>query len=167
MVVLRPHPMTHKKFQKKINYLDKKFSTNSNFILEQNITDFNSFLKSDIMISDWSGAALEFAFTFGRPVIYIDVPKKIHNPDFTDIPHIPIEVSIRDKIGIIVSPSDAKSIPRKIEELNIKSEFMKEKIENVRDNTIFNIGKSSKIGAEQIFKIWTQLNSKHHQDKLD
>jgi hypothetical protein len=167
VVVLRLHPMTHQKFQKKINSLNEKFSANPNFILEQNITNFNSFLKSDIMISDWSGVALEFAFTFERPVIYIDVPKKTHNPDFTDIPHIPIEVSIRDKIGIIVSPSDVKSIPRKIEELNIKSEFMKEQIKKIRDNTIFNIGKSNYIGAEQIFKILTQLNSKHHQDKLN
>jgi len=119
------------------------------------------------MISDWSGVALEFAFTFERPVLYIDVPKKMHNSDFMNIPNIPIEVSIRDKIGAIISPSDIESIPKSIEELSKKSEIIKEQIKKIRDDTIFNIGKSDKIGAEQIIKLLNQLKKEHSQDKLD
>ena len=136
-----------------------KEESNSNFILEQDITNFDSFSQSDIMISDWSGVALEFAFTFERPVLYIDVPKKMHNPDFTDIPYIPIEESIRDKIGDIISPSDIKHIPEKIDELCKKSDAMREQIKKIRDNTIFNIGKSSKIGVKQIIKLLNQLKT--------
>ena len=156
-VILRPHPMTQKKSKKKISYLDKKFSSNPNFILEQDITNFDSFSESDVMISDWSGVALEFAFTFERPILYVDVPKKMHNPDFTDIPHVPIEESIRNKIGIIISTSDIESIPKKIERLCKESELMKDQIKRIRDETIFNIGKSNKIGANQIIEILNQL----------
>ena len=156
-VILRPHPMTQKKSKKKISYLDKKFSSNPNFILEQDITNFDSFSESDVMISDWSGVALEFAFTFERPILYVDVPKKMHNPDFTDIPHVPIEESIRNKIGIIISTSDIESIPKKIERLCKESELMKDQIKRIRDETIFNIGKSNMIGANQIIEILNQL----------
>ena len=149
--------MTQKKSKKKISYLDKKFSSNPNFILEQDITNFDSFSESDVMISDWSGVALEFAFTFERPILYVDVPKKMHNPDFTDIPHVPIEESIRNKIGIIISTSDIESIPKKIERLCKESELMKDQIKRIRDETIFNIGKSNKIGANQIIEILNQL----------
>ena len=166
-VILRPHPMTQKKYNKKISYLDKKFSSNSNFILEQDITNFDSFSQSDVMISDWSGVALEFAFTFERPVLYVDVPKKIHNPDFVDIPHIPIEESIRDKIGIIISESDIESIPTNVEKLCKESELIKNQIKKIREETIFNIGKSNEKGAEQIMEILDQLKDKHSDNKLN
>ena len=156
-VVLRLHPMTQKKSKKKISYLSKKFSSNPNFILEQDITNFDSLSKSDIMITDWSGVALEFAFTFERPIIYIDVQKKNHNPDFEDIPNIPLEISIRDKIGIIIPKSEIKSIPKKIEEICEKSESIKEQIKKIRKDIVFNIEESSKIGAMQIIKLLNEL----------
>ena len=157
-VIFRPHPMTQKKSKKKIDNIYKKFSSNPNFVLEQDIPNFESFVQSDIMISDWSGVALEFAFTFERPVIYIDVPKKIHNPDFKDIPQIPIEESIRDKIGLIILPSEIKSIPKKIEELEKKGEKLSEEIRKVRDKTIFNIGTSTRVGAAYIIELLKELN---------
>ena len=166
-VVLRPHPMTQKKSKKKISFLDKKFSSSPNFTLEQCITNFDSFAHSDVMITDWSGVALEFAFTFERPVLYIDVPKKMHNPDYKNIPNIPIEVSIRDKIGEIISPSNIDSVPRRIEELCKKSKIIKEQIKKFRDDTIFNIGKSDKVGAEEIIKLLNQLKNERSRDKLD
>jgi hypothetical protein len=62
------------------------------------------------MISDWSGISLEYAFTFERTVIFIDVPKKILNPNWSDIKIEPIEISIRDEIGHIVTPNNLEEI---------------------------------------------------------
>lgn len=163
-VIFRPHPMTQKKFKKKISSIHEKFFSNPNFTLEQNITNFDSFSQSDIMISDWSGVALEFAFTFERPVLYIDVPKKTHNADFEEISQIPIEMSIRDKIGCIISPSNIELIPKNIEELIKKSESIKEQIIKIRDETIFNIGKSDEKGAEKIVELSNELKTKHSQE---
>ena len=42
----------------------------------------NSFYKADIMISDWSGAAFEFAMGLEKPVVFIDTKEKINNTDF-------------------------------------------------------------------------------------
>tara|TARA_Y100000590_G_scaffold387905_1_gene461839 strand:- start:2546 stop:3700 length:1155 start_codon:yes stop_codon:yes gene_type:complete len=155
-VILRPHPMTQKKSKKKINNLRQKFISNKNFIIEENIPNFDSFVKSDIMITDWSGAAIEYAFTLERPVLFIDVPKKIHNPDYEKIPQIPIEISIRDKIGEIISPSNMQILPSKIRDL-CQNNHMKNKIQETRDELIFNIGNSSKLEAEYILKIRNKL----------
>lgn len=157
-VILRVHPMTQKKLKKKIDHILKIFSINSNFILEQDITNFDSFHQSDIMISDWSGAALEFSFGFEKPVLYIDTPKKMRNPDFKHIPHIPLEESIRNKIGIIVSTKELETIPKKIEELNTQHELMKNQIRENRDEIIFNIGKSVDVGAKYIIKLLDNKN---------
>ena len=156
-VTLRPHPMTQKKSEKKINFLNQKFSSNSNFILEKNIPNFDSFMKSDIMITDWSGAAIEYAFTLERPVLYIDVPKKIHNPDYEKLPQIPLEISIRDKIGEIISLSDMEVLPEKIQILCQNPDIIKSKIQKIRGELIGNLGNSSKFEAEFILKLKNQL----------
>ena len=152
-IIFRPHPMTQKKSIKKINHIEKKFASNQNFILEKEIINFDSFLFSDLMISDWSGAALEYAFTLEKPILYVDVPKKNNNPNFLDIPHIPIEESIREKIGEIISVENIELIPIKIEELLKKSDLWKNKIKKVKNEMILNLNKSDKIGAEEIMKI--------------
>ena len=156
-VTLRPHPMTQKKSEKKINSLNQKFSSNSNFILEKNIPNFDSFMKSDIMITDWSGAAIEYAFTLERPVLYIDVPKKIHNPDYEKLPEIPLEISIRDKIGEIISLSDMEVLPEKIQILCQNPDIIKSKIQKIRGELIGNLGNSSKLEVEFILKLKNQL----------
>jgi YidC/Oxa1 family membrane protein insertase len=156
-VTLRPHPMTQKKSEKKINFLNQKFSSNSNFILEKNIPNFDSFMKSDIMITDWSGAAIEYAFTLERPVLFIDVPKKIHNPDYEKLPEIPLEISIRDKIGEIISLSDIQLLPEKIQILCQNPDIIKGKIQKIRGELISNLGNSSKLEVEYILKLKNQL----------
>ena len=156
-VIFRPHPMTIKSSKKKILSIEKIFSSNPNFKLELDLPNFDSFLFSDVMISDWSGVALEFAFAFEKPVLYIDVPKKIRNPDFKDISQIPIEVSIREKIGKIISPLEIKHISTEIEMLKQKSSEIKKDIKNIREKEIFNIGNSEKKSAEYIIELLNQL----------
>ena len=155
-VVLRPHPMSLKLSQKKIKSITKKFSSNNNFRLEVDFPNFDSFLVSDVIISDWSGVALEFAFVFEKPVLYIDVPKKIRNPDFHDNPEIPIEISIRDKIGKIISPSNIDQIPTEIENLKEKLSEIKEVIRTIRNEKIFNVGNSEKSAAKYIIELLNQ-----------
>lgn len=158
-VILRPHPMSLKLSKKKIKSIEKNFSLNDNFRLEIDYPNFDSFLVSDIMISDWSGVALEFAFAFEKPILYIDVPKKINNPDFQDISEIPIEVSIRNKIGKVISPSNISQIPIEIENLKEKSFEMKEVIKTLRNENIFNVGNSEKNASTYIIKLLNQLKN--------
>ena len=108
------------------------------------------------MISDWSGISLEYAFTFERSVIFIDVPKKTLNPNSSDISLEPIEIAIRNKIGHVISPNNLESIPKLIEGLDEYAQNINEQIKDVRSQTVYNIGKSAKIGAEYI----QQLNDR-------
>ena len=158
-VTFRPHPMTQKKSKMKIDRMTEKFSKNESFLLEQNISNFDSFLFSDIMITDWSGAALEFAFAFEKPVLFIDVPKKINNPEYEKIPQVPIEVSIREKIGKIILPTDLELIPNEIKMLYGQTKELRDKITKIRNELIFNVGESKKDGAEEIIKLLNERES--------
>ena len=97
---------------------------------------------------------MEYAFVFERPVIYIDVPQKIMNDEMEKISIIPLEVSIREKIGYVINPKKLNDIPKILTEVDDKSRT--EEIRQIRSETVFNIGTSAKVGSEYIIKI---LNS--------
>jgi len=151
-VLLRPHFRTFKNSIELINIIKKRFGNNPNFTLEEGVISPEKFHNSISLISDWSGISLEYAFVFERSVIFIDVPKKILNPDAADILLEPIEISIRNKIGNVIPPDRLKEIPEIIKKSNQNDE-RKEQIKKICLDTVYNIGKSAKIGAEAIDKI--------------
>ena len=105
------------------------------------------------MISDWSGAALEYAFGLKKPVLFIDVKRKINNKDYKDLDIEPIEVSIRDKIGSILSMEDISQIGKESDYLIKNAQIHYEKITRLCEKYIFNIGHSGDAGADELIKI--------------
>jgi len=148
-ILLRPHFKTLKESKKLIHTILEKFGDNPNFTLEEGIIPSEKFHTSKCMISDWSGISLEYAFTFERPVIFIDVPKKILNPNSTDISLEPIEISIREKIGYVISPANLVKIPNVIKKIN-ENKSLNNQIEKIRSETVYHIGNSAEIGSKYI-----------------
>ena len=100
------------------------------------------------MISDWSGAALEYSFGLNKPVIFLDLPKKINNPSYKDIDVIPLEVSIREDIGVVASVDDIT--PSLITSLPYGK---------VNPNKyVFNVGKSDFYGVKYILDMMDTQN---------
>ena len=153
-VLLRPHFRIFQETPELINKINKTFQDHKNFRLEDGIISKEDFHSSKCLISDWSGISMEYAFVFERPVIYIDVPQKIMNNEMEKIPLIPLEVSIREKIGYVINPKKLNDIPKILTEVDDKSRT--EEIRQIRSETVFNIGTSTKVGSEYIVKI---LNS--------
>ena len=152
-VTVRPHPMTSKKSPKTIKQIKERFEKNPDFLLDTNTSSFEQLFSSYALITDWSGIGYEYAFVCERPVIYIDVPKKSHNKEYEKIGLVPFEISIRDKIGEVVSVQNIETIPDRIEFLYSNSNNFENKIQKIRNDAIFNIGESGKITASEIIRI--------------
>lgn len=157
-VLLRPHMRTLKDSDNLIQTIKKSFKDNPNFSLETGIIPFEKLQTSSCMISDWSGISLEYAFVFKRPVIFIDVPQKILNPNFNDLASKPIEISIRNKIGNIVDPNNIEQIPSSIRKFNSDRQNSIDEIDSICSETVFNIGNSAEIGARHIQNILNKQN---------
>ena len=150
--VVRPHPMTIKTAPKLYRELVDRFKSNPNVTFDLNMSSHGSLSNSDIMISDWSGAALEYAFGFEKPVLFVDVPRKINNPDYESLPLVPVEVKIRTEIGDVVSPGHLGDIPGTIAALCENPVGFVERVRRLREQTVYNVGRSGKIGAEYVSK---------------
>ena len=91
--------------------LEKIFTNSNNYFFESDLSSEDSLLNSDIMISEWSGAAIEYAFSRERPVIFIDTQPKINNLNWKKINLPCLEEDIRNNIGRIVSSKKIPKIP--------------------------------------------------------
>ena len=158
-VTVRPHPMTIKRTPQVCDELGKKFSANSRFELERDIRGFNSLAEADVLISDWSGIALEYAFVWERPVLFIDLPQKINNPEYDKIGIEPLESSIREKLGPVVSPDDLKNIKAAVTDVaNRQKGDFGQVVKKLRKETVFNIGQSGLAGAKIIAELADELS---------
>ncbi len=137
-VTLRPHPETIKFAKDKIDLIVSRHSKNRLFHYEANISGEESLHESDVMISDWSGVALDYAFGLNKPVFFVDVPRKVNNPDYEELGIEPFEVSVRDKIGRIIE----------LDNFDLTNPNKAVSIESV-----FNLHSSSIVGAKHILKV--------------
>lgn len=103
-VTLRPHPQTLRLAAEAIATLQQEFSTHPRYGMEQHIASQDSLHQAHLMVSDWSGAAMDFAFGLGKPVIFVDIPRKIHNPHYERLGMTPFEEHIRHTIGHVIPP---------------------------------------------------------------
>jgi hypothetical protein len=142
-VTLRPHPETLKSSSKIVNKIVRMHSKNNKFIYEEGVSTLDSFYKSDFMISDWSGAALEYSLGLKKPVIFLDLPKKVNNPMYTEINITPLEVLVREEIGVIVS----------IDQITVSLINSLPYGQINPEKYVFNIGKSDFYGVKYILDI--------------
>lgn len=146
-VTVRPHPQTYYQKNTKITHIKEKYAQHHNFIIEKNISSQTSLHQSHLMISDWSGAAFDYAFGLEKPVLFIDVAKKINNSEYAML-NIPVlEDIIRTQIGKVVSINQLASIPSIANELITNKTTFHEKIVTARKQWVFNLEKSGEAGA--------------------
>ncbi|SET21559.1 CDP-Glycerol:Poly(glycerophosphate) glycerophosphotransferase [Natronincola peptidivorans] len=149
-VVLRPHPEIIKRNYNRVQQLINLFGNDKNFQMELNLTSDENFYKADLLITDWSGIAYEYAWGTERPVVFINTPKKVNNQDYQELKLEPLEIKARKEIGIEVQLDDIHEIDQYVEELiSNKSKYV-ENIVRDREKYIFNWGNASEVGADYI-----------------
>jgi len=149
-VIVRPHPETVRRCPKLLDLFSTEFGSNPYFTLEISVATDDSILKADVLICDCSGIALEYAFGTERPVLFLDVPIKIKNPHYRELDIEPLELSLRSKIGVIISPEQLVKVPQIITSLILEKNKYAQKLSQLRDDNVYAFGESSKVGAKYI-----------------
>lgn len=152
-VTLRPHPQTRLFSAEMLNSISNALKSYPGFILEDSVITTRSLIDADVMVSDWSGAAFEFAFSRLKPVLFVDVPRKVNNPGYETLHIEPLEVSIRDEIGIIMGEDKLHEMGDRINQLVSERDLYADKIKACREANIYHIGNSGRTGALELLKI--------------
>jgi len=151
-IIVRPHPEYIKRFPAKMERLISKYKDKigPNFNIETDFSSNRSIFTADVLITDWSGIAFEFSFTTKRPSLFIDTPMKVLNPDYVKYKNQPLDISLRNQVGISIKPDEVDKVCNIVHNLISEKKSYVEKIEQVRSKYIYNIGESGRFGAEYI-----------------
>lgn len=156
-IILRPHPQQVRHEAEKFEILTEKYKAHSNIEIQTDFSSNSPVMEADILITDWSNISWEFAFVTHKPVIHIDTPMKIMNPEYDRIESVPINISLRSAIGKSLKPEEIDTIDELIcEMLGSKNEY-EDRIIAARDEHLYNLGKSSMLCGRYIIK---SLNNK-------
>ena len=151
-IVIRPHPEFIKRFPNKLEKIKEKFADRlgRDIELETDFSSSESIYTADVIVTDWSSVAQEYSYTTKKPSVFINTPMKIINPNYKWIPTAPLDVSLRDEIGVSVDVAELGSIGEICEKLISEKDDWRERIAKTVDHYIYNIGNGAQNGADYI-----------------
>ena len=148
-VTVRPHPSFYDNEPEALGQLRLAGGSSPRFQLENPSAENRAIYDADVLISDYSGTALEFAALNRRPVIFVDVAKKIFNPNWQDLGLPAMEVEVRSSLGRIV-PSDAATAAEAVEEVVRDQRIWSQSIVEAEGRFLFRSGRCGDAAAKQI-----------------
>ena len=129
--------------------MKRRYENDSDITIQTDFSSNSTVFEADIMISDWSGVAYEYAFTTGKPVLFIDTPMKVMNPEYERIGVEPINIWSRSQLGIAIKPEEVKDrIRASVETLFDQKDAYHDQIEGLVQEYVYNLGTSAEVGAK-------------------
>jgi CDP-glycerol glycerophosphotransferase (TagB/SpsB family) len=152
-VILRPHYQTARLAPRLIEVLAARFGSDPLFRHVDRMEEADSLFDSDLLISDWSAMAIEYALGLGKPVLFVDVPPRVRNPRYEELGLEPMEMRIRRELGRVLPLDRVADAPDYVAALLRDAASFRERSEALRERWTFNFGRSVEEGAREIARL--------------
>ena len=153
-IIVRPHPEYKKRYTARMNAMIERYKAVSKdeLVIETDFSSNVTIFTADLVITDWSAIAYEFAFSTLRPPLLINTPTKIMNKNYKKIPLEPINFSLRKKVGVELNLDQLDHVTDVVSDIFSKQNEFHDRILQVRSETVFNIGHSGEAGGKYIIQ---------------
>lgn len=149
-IIVRPHPQYIRRKPEKIEKLKEKYINSKNIEIQTDFSSNKTVYMADMLITDWSSIGFEYAFATLKPVLFIDTPMKVANPNYKELDIEPFNIWMREKIGGLVDLNDVDSISTRIDDLLSNKEKYENIIKEYRNDYVYNFTKSGEVSGKFI-----------------
>ena len=151
-ITVRPHPEYVKRYGARMQAIVDRFSdrVGEGLSFELDFSGNKSIYTADLLITDWSGISVEYCFATKRPAIFVNTKMKVLNPNWQKIEGEPVEISLRNIVGVAIDKDETANIGAVSADLFERGAEYEERIENLLGEFLFNIGSAEKAGADYI-----------------
>ena len=156
-IIVRPHPQYVKHREAQLNDLKARYAGTPQVEIQTDFASNSTVFRADLLITDWSGIAYEYAYTTCRPVLFVNTPMKVMNPEYERIGVVPINISIRKEIGREIEPEDVGQVNTVVEEMIARRGEYQERIRKLACQNVYNLGQSAQCSGKFIL---SELNKK-------
>lgn len=151
-IIVRPHPQYVRHYEARINVLAAKYQK-YDVVFQKDFSSNKTVYMSDLLVTDWSSIAFEYAFSTLKPVLFINTPMKIVNPDYQELDTDPIDIELRDRVGISISVEEVENkIVSVVDKLLADEQFLPASMQKLKEQYIYNVGESGKVGAKYMIE---------------
>ncbi len=151
-IIVRPHPQYVRHYEARIDALAAKYQT-YDVVFQKDFSSNKTVYMADLLVTDWSSIAFEYAFSTLKPVLFINTPMKIINPDYQELKTVPIDIELRDKVGISVEVERiGNEIVSAVDKLLADEQFSQDSMQRLKEQYLYHVGESGKVGAKYIIE---------------
>lgn len=165
-IIVRPHPQHVRHRGEYMKQLAQRYADSPDICLQTDFSSNSTVFEADLLVTDWSSIAMEYAYTTKKPVLFINTPMKVMNPEWEKIEEVPINIAVRDVIGCSLDLDKLDTIGDTAQMLLDESEHYKEAILKSLDEHIYNLGTCAQVEAKYIIgAIQKKIQERKEQDK--
>lgn len=153
-IIVRPHPEYVKRYAARWGRLLEQYKDvpADQLILQTDFSSNETVYSADILVTDWSGIAFEYAFATRKPVLFINTPMKVANPNYAKVIAQPLNLTLRSEIGRQIDPKDAGKAGDVLAEMLEHAEEYEQKVTKATEEYLYGDGKSGEIGGQYILE---------------
>lgn len=151
-IIVRPHPQYKKRYPARLEAIVERYSNKigEDLVFETDFSSNASILDADVLVCDWSGIAFEYAFASLRPVVSINTPMKVVNPNYKAIDLPVLDISLRNEIGVALELSDVGNIRSVVSQMLSSRSEWEERIKAAREKTVVGVGSFGALSGKYV-----------------
>ena len=152
-VVVRPHPQFGRRHPDRLAAVVLRLKKFENVTVEETIASNMSVFSADLIVTDWSTIAYEYAYTTKKPALFINTPMKVINPNYRKIDLPVLDITLRDEVGMSVNLEDVRrEAGEKANYLLTHREEYRGNILNAMEKYLYGVGQAAEKSGEYILK---------------
>lgn len=160
-IIIRPHPQHVRHAKEYFAQMKERFDGDDKIEVQTDFSADDTVWGADVLITDWSSIAYEYAFVTKRPVVFIDTPMKVMNPNYKELKEVPFNIWVREEIGEVIKVDEVERTREAVEKMLSEPKKYSKKIEALVEENVYNIGKSSEVGARYIIdRVQTKIKER-------
>ncbi|MDR2715906.1 MAG: membrane protein insertase YidC [Coriobacteriaceae bacterium] len=157
-IVVRPHPEYVKRFPVRMQAIIDRWAgqcapadaTGGTLAFETDFSSNETVYLSDLVITDWSTIAQEFSYATKKPSLFVNTPMKVMNPEYDRLPLVPLDISLRDELGVSVDLDELEGLAEVCADLLERSGEYREHITAVLERNIYDRGDAARGGGDYL-----------------
>ncbi len=149
-VTVRPHPQEVRQRRAFFEQMQARYAADTDVEIQTDFSSNTTVFDADLLITDWSDIAWEFCFTTKKPVLFIDTPMKVMNPDWEKIEEKPVNIVCRERVGKVLGLGELDQTAAAVEALLAGQEEYRASITRCLEDFVFHPGTSAETEAKYI-----------------
>lgn len=151
-IVVRPHPEYKKRYPHRWEAILKRWEhiPEEDLYFERDFSNNSTITDADVLITDWSTVAFEFAFSTKKPCIFMNTTPKIANPNYAEFAPNASDITLRDRIGVSLDLDRVEEVTEAVQDMIEHPQAWHDKIDTIVNEMVFNLGHGGEAAGRYI-----------------